>query len=1697
MLGLAAPLLVAWSWSLGTASSALADSCFTGGPASGSPYTVPASGVTTVRLFVNGQVGQGWNGLDASGNVLAKTAGGLGSALVVDVPVTPGEVLQAGYLAGAPGGASPDVSTYYQFGLNGMYNQTNPGGTGGGAEYVTSSVNGGCPHAVAVAAGGGGAGAIIAGGAGGNASWGSTGATAGGDGGSNNAVDGGGGGGGTSTGGGTGGAYGHSANACHDGSSGTAGGFLSGGNGADGSGSVVDAQLNVYCNGGGGAGGGGAGYYYGGGGGSGYDDYPSGGGGGGESYVAPGATVISQGALSRDSYGLYPGGATTPAPPSVVPHNDTSVTLSSSTNPVPKADGFTLTATVNTLGTGSDTSTASGGTVTLYNNITGSVLASAQPVVNGQATFTIPGGVLGAGTWPIYADYSGYTSAGEIDLAEYSPVFDQTIQQTLTVTPDNQTIAYGQGDPNFTYSVSGAFPGDSNLFDTTPTCGVAGMHTAVGTYDITCSGGIANSAYVLDETAKGTLTITKADQAISFSSHPLTTTTYVGSTYTPTATGGGSGNAVTFSIDSQTTDFGTATQACSIANGVVSLNSVGYCYIDANQAGNDSYNAALQVPQAFYIPASAPAQTITITSTPPTNAVVGGTYDLIAHSSSGNGVAVSVDSTSVGCRTSSFTYTYENAGYFQTDATIQFTGVGTCVLDANAAATGTLPAAPQEQQSFAIGPVPSAQTITFPTPTGVTYGDADSGLGATASSGLTVTYTSKTTSVCTIAYNGDLHVVAAGSCTIDADQAGNSTYDAAAEVAKTFTIAQKTVHINATAASKTYGTADPSVASNYVLQSSDFVSPDMAATVVSGAASCALTAPPVENAGTYSGAISCSKGTLSATNYTFVTGTAAHFTINPATLYVNADDNSKTYGATDPGLTYTLSGFAGTDNSTTAGVTGTASCARATGEAVNTYTITCLPGTLAIASNDPQNYTFAQGTAGRFTIVAPAVSSQTISFTAPSGVTYGDPDLPLGATASSDLTVSYSSETTSVCTIASDGTDLHVLAAGQCTIDANQGGNNSYGAASRVQQTFTIAKKTVHINATADSKTYGATDPSVAADYVLQASDFVSPDTATNVVTGAASCTLAAHSENAGAYTGAITCGAGNLSAANYTFVAGNPADFKINQATVHIDANAAQKTYGAGDPTPTGTLRAADFVNGDTASTSGIAGTAGCTVGSHSQNAGTYPGVITCGAGNLSSTNYTFVAGKAADLTIGQATVHVDANAAQKTYGDSDPTPADTLRVADFKNGDTASTSGITGTAGCTIASHSQNAGTYTGAITCGPNNLSSTNYTFVAGNPADLTIGQATLTVTANSTQITYGDALPSFSYTIGGFKYSDTKQSVVTGSASCGTSRVSGSPPGPVGSYTIACTAGTLSTSANYVLGFKNGTLTIAKKQAILAYNVSNSFFFSTGSSTATTASVTLNATLTPAAGGTADLAKSAPVTFLLFKSTNLTMDPSNPDASCTTNSVSSSGAASCMLPSLGIDNWTVIVKLGTVAAPGNSYFAAPDSDAVVITVYQPTTGMSATGGGFVIDPGYQNLPVAISPKNQHGNFGFNVRYKSGTTPMGQMVYTFRGADGYDYIIKSNSWQSGGLSFATNTASFNGKGNVTVLDPTTGQPVLGLGGGNLTYRVDVTDNGKPSADTYAISVYTATGSLYHQAGTTATQLLLAGGNLAVHTK
>ncbi len=101
--------------------------------------------------------------------------------------------------------------------------------------------------------------------------------------------------------------------------------------------------------------------------------------------------------------------------------------------------------------------------------------------------------------------------------------------------------------------------------------------------------------------------------------------------------------------------------------------------------------------------------------------------------------------------------------------------------------TEAAPAAAQVavRQQTAVG---TAQTIDFPAPGDQSLASATLSLNASASSGLPVAYASLTTQVCTVSGN-TVSLIAAGTCTVSASQAGNASYAAAPTVARSFVIA--------------------------------------------------------------------------------------------------------------------------------------------------------------------------------------------------------------------------------------------------------------------------------------------------------------------------------------------------------------------------------------------------------------------------------------------------------------------------------------------------------------------------------------------------------------------------------------------------------------------------------------------------------------------------------------------------------------------------------------------------------------------------------------------------------------------------------------------------------------------------------------------------------------------------------------------
>jgi CSLREA domain-containing protein len=304
------------------------------------------------------------------------------------------------------------------------------------------------------------------------------------------------------------------------------------------------------------------------------------------------------------------------------------------------------------------------------------------------------------------------------------------------------------------------------------------------------------------------------------------------------------------------------------------------------------------------------------------------------------------------------------------------------------------------------------------------------------------------------------------------------------------------------------------------------------------------------------------------------------------------------------------------------------------------------------------------------------------------------------------------------------------------------------------------------------------------------------------------------------------------------------------------------------------------------------------------------------------------------------------------------------------------------------------------------------------------------------------------------------------------------VSGNALVPAGVYTIRFTFndGFLSRSVNHVL-----TVTKEKTETVYTGDV---FMFTAGP-TVTTANVRLSAQLTQQADGNVGDITKAKVSFLLFKSSNL---GSTPDLTVSGVPVDAAGAA-LKFVNLGVDTWTIKVKIDA----DNGYWKASPVGMGTVTVEQPTNELRTSGGGWVADA--QSI-------NGKGNFGFNVaNQKKGVR--GGSVYLFRGLDGFNYLVKNTSWQSGGIGFGSegailSKASFSGKCVVQKIDSDTGEVVDSFG--NYSFTVDVRDGdlfNPRQVDKYAITVLGSNGLVWRQIGSRTNPPAIGGGNITVKAK
>ena len=193
----------------------------------------------------------------------------------------------------------------------------------------------------------------------------------------------------------------------------------------------------------------------------------------------------------------------------------------------------------------------------------------------------------------------------------------------------------------------------------------------------------------------------------------------------------------------------------------------------------------------------------TITFDTPSAMTVGGSTQTVAPTASSS-LTVTLTSTTTGiCTVAEFVITAVASG--------------TCSITASQAGNANYEAAPDVIKTFA---TKATQSITFTFfPADISFGTNPAGLGAISTSTLTVAFTTATSGVCTVS-GTTVTIVSVGTCTINANQAGNVNFEPASQVAQSFTIAKATPNLSSFAnVSKTVGDASFSLTAPTVANS--------------------------------------------------------------------------------------------------------------------------------------------------------------------------------------------------------------------------------------------------------------------------------------------------------------------------------------------------------------------------------------------------------------------------------------------------------------------------------------------------------------------------------------------------------------------------------------------------------------------------------------------------------------------------------------------------------------------------------------------------------------------------------------------------------------------------------------------------------------------------------------------------------------
>jgi len=277
---------------------------------------------------------------------------------------------------------------------------------------------------------------------------------------------------------------------------------------------------------------------------------------------------------------------------------------------------------------------------------------------------------------------------------------------------------------------------------------------------------------------------------------------------------------------------------------------------------------------------------------------------------------------------------------------------------------------------------------------------------------------------------------APGTCVIDANQAGNSTYAAATQVTGSITVIADSYTVTFKANGGSGAMAPQTDSAPTTLTTNSFTRTAYIFTGWNTAANDTGTAYTNDAMYPFTASVTLFAQWVRQTSQTITFGTLANATLAQASVTVSADASS--------GLTVTFT---------------TATSVVCIAGGTNGATITLLEaGKCIVQANQAGNATYspARAVSRGFTV---SEASQTITFATLAKTTFAQSSVTVSASASSGLAVTFTTTTSVVCIAGgTNGATITLLEAGKCIVQANQAGNATYSPARAVSRSFTVTQ---------------------------------------------------------------------------------------------------------------------------------------------------------------------------------------------------------------------------------------------------------------------------------------------------------------------------------------------------------------------------------------------------------------------------------------------------------------------------------------------------------------------------------------------------------------------------------------------------------------------------------------------------------------